>query len=274
MGNCSGRDLEAVEERAHSYQPDPRRTSVQQAGPPRRSKSMRQTFQESVLRTSSKSFMKRSTSIRQRFSLSFMSRQESDIPIAEDTAARKSSAQKTEERKLAPRTPETEYYRSDTDDEGISIDIDLILGNEVDSPGVIHARWGESADDEEEVCTEYKANPFKLGFCINCQKQHEMTESGEVKSTKEYKRISTFTVWQMQLPTNPNISIAPEARVGVGRLNMSYSQRLRLSTLSDGGGRESDVDLTEILRQRRDILLQLQQQKIPPTVSPREGSWL
>ncbi|ETV99622.1 hypothetical protein H310_08272 [Aphanomyces invadans] len=263
MGNCSGRDVEAVEARAVGARgPDVRTIRpVGTVNTPQRSQRRRSkltaSFTESLQRQKHKPALERSNSMRQkthRFSLNFMPRQESDIPIAEDELAPRHSL----DRKKVPRTPDTEYYRSDTDE--ISIDIDLILGNDVDSPGVIHARWGEPAvdPDEEEVCMDYQANPFKVGFCINCQKQHEFTATGEVKPTKEYKRISTFNVWQLQMPANPNISTAPEAMIGVGRKNISYSQRnLRLSTLSDGG-RESDIDLAEILKQRRDILLQLE----------------
>ncbi|EQC41128.1 hypothetical protein SDRG_01107 [Saprolegnia diclina VS20] len=163
-----------------------------------------------------------------------------------------------------------EFYRSDTNDEMMSIDIDLILGTPPDSPGVIHARWGEPVEDpdEEETCMDFKGNPFRVGFCINCQKQHEIDASGEVKTVLEYKRISHFNAWQLQLPANPNISVHPDAVVGVGRANTSHSRRnLTFSNLSDSS-RESDVDLTEILRQRRDILLKLQGLKYAPSQVP------
>ncbi|RHY03106.1 hypothetical protein DYB25_010337 [Aphanomyces astaci] len=271
MGNCSGRDLEAVEARVARPDTRPMRAAApdQSHQPQRRRSKLAESFQR---RKSNSFFERSSSSMRQkahRFSLNFMPRQESDIPIAED------SPHELDRRKGAPRTPDTEYYRSDTDE--ISIDIDLILGHDFDSPGIIHARWGEPSEDDDEVCMDYQANPFKVGFCINCQKQHEFTEAGEVKAIKEYKRISALNVWQLQLPTNPNISIAPEAMIGVGRTNASYSQRnLRLSTLSDGG-RESDVDLTQILKQRRDILLKLQQaktEKAPAARSSNDDSWL
>ncbi|CAK4084270.1 unnamed protein product [Aphanomyces euteiches] len=275
MGNCTGRDFEAVEARAAGMDLNRQMRAVPAS---RRYTKPSASFSETFLRPTTKSFMDRNSGSggaarkkSNRFSLSFMNRQESEIPIAEESSTGRTSQPNSSGRKPAPQTPSTDYYRSDTDDDdGVGIDIDLILGNECDSPGVIHARWGEPDPEDEEVCLEYKANPFKLGFCINCQKQHDLDESGEIRKTKEYKRISTFTVWQLQLPANPNISIAPEAVVGVGRINASYSQRkLRLSTLSDGGGgRESDIDLTEILKQRRDILLQLEEAKRQSAVPP------
>ncbi|TMW64793.1 hypothetical protein Poli38472_008960 [Pythium oligandrum] len=120
-------------------------------------------------------------------------------------------------------------------------DTDLILmspPDSPDSPNVIHARWGEPADDpdESEICTDYRPNPFKKGFCINCQKQHDVTESGEVVTQKEYKKIARPTVSK----TAANAADNPLAVENLTPRN-----------------RESDVDLGALLRQRRDILLKL-----------------
>ncbi|GLD93460.1 hypothetical protein PINS_up002052 [Pythium insidiosum] len=117
-------------------------------------------------------------------------------------------------------------------------DSDCILGTPPDSPSVIHARWGEPVDDPEEsaVCTEFVANPFKLGFCVNCQKQHDVKENGDVVSEKEYKKIARPAVSK----TAANALDNPDA----------------VKNLTPRG-RESDVDLAALLKQRRDILLKL-----------------
>ncbi|OQR93331.1 hypothetical protein ACHHYP_02657 [Achlya hypogyna] len=195
-----------------------------------------------------------------RFSFNYK-RKDSEFPIVQEAGTLEIGNSRTGFKYTTVKKRDAELYRTDTSDEMMSIDIDLILGTPPDSPGVIHARWGEPSEDpnEEETCMEFKGNPFRLGFCINCQKQHEVDASGVVKETLEYKRISHFNAWQLQLPANPNISVAPEAMVGVGRSNVSTSRRNVLSRLSDSDcSRESDIDLTEILKQRRDILLKLQ----------------
>ncbi|KAJ0398219.1 hypothetical protein P43SY_006351 [Pythium insidiosum] len=126
-------------------------------------------------------------------------------------------------------------------------DSDCILGTPPDSPSVIHARWGEPVDDPEEsaVCTEFVANPFKLGFCVNCQKQHDVKENGDVVSEKEYKKIARPAVSK----TAANALDNPDA----------------VKNLTPRG-RESDVDLAALLKQRRDILLKLSkmEQTKPP----------
>ncbi|OQR89756.1 hypothetical protein THRCLA_09594 [Thraustotheca clavata] len=193
---------------------------------------------------------------KKRFSFGGFKRQTSSFPIVQEQGTLEIGRARY---KYTP-MKKHELYRSDTTDEMTSIDIDLILGTPPDSPGVIHARWGEPAEDpdEEETCMDFKGNPFRVGFCINCQRQHEVDANGQVITTLEYKRISHFNAWQLQLPANPNMSVNPNAVVGVGRANISNSKRnLRLSNMSDSS-RESDIDLTEILRQRRSILMKLQ----------------
>lgn len=117
-------------------------------------------------------------------------------------------------------------------------DSDLILGSPINSPSMIHARWGEPVDDpdEESVCTDYRANPFKLGFCVNCQKQHDVTTGGDVVSEKNYKKIS-------RPATSKTAANALDNPAAVENAPMPK--------------RESDVDLAALLRQRRDILLKL-----------------
>lgn len=130
------------------------------------------------------------------------------------------------------------YMGGDHNIELMHFDSDCILGSPINSPSVIHARWGEPVDDpdEESVCTEFRPNPFKLGFCVNCQKQHEVTTTGAVVSEKNYKKIArpvTSKTAANALDNPAALDNAPEPK------------------------RESDVDLTALLRQRRDILLKL-----------------
>ncbi|OQR95023.1 hypothetical protein ACHHYP_20021 [Achlya hypogyna] len=129
--------------------------------------------------------------------------------------------------------------------EGGSIDLDELIGNSETST-IIHARWVPEVCAVEDVCNEFKPNPFRKGFCINCQKRHPLDAAGQVQSTLEYTHISHQSTWQPQLPTNPDISTSPDAVVGVGRDNKSHSQR------------NFDVDLAEVLHQRREIMLELQ----------------
>lgn len=142
--------------------------------------------------------------------------------------------------------PDDHEYRS-FEDPGymnhdlVHLDSDCILQSPNESPKsptVIHARWGEPAEDpeEKEVCTEYRPNPFKLGFCVNCQKQHDVNENGDVASQKEYKKIARPTVSK----TAANALDNPAAVENLTPRN-----------------RESDVDLAALLQQRRDILLKL-----------------
>jgi hypothetical protein len=142
---------------------------------------------------------------------------------------------------------EGEDYRSYEDPgfmtQSMRVDSDCILQSPFDSPTsptVIHARWGEPADDpeKEEVCTEYRPNPFKLGFCVNCQKQHDVNENGDVAAEKEYKKIARPVV-----PKSAANALDNPAAVE----NLTPRNR------------ESDVDLTALLQQRRDILLKLTQ---------------
>lgn len=130
------------------------------------------------------------------------------------------------------------YMGADHNIELMHFDSDCILGSPINSPSVIHARWGEPVDDpdEESVCTDFRPNPFKLGFCVNCQKQHEVTTTGAVVSEKNYKKIArpvTSKTAANALDNPAALENAPEPK------------------------RESDVDLTALLRQRRDILLKL-----------------
>jgi hypothetical protein len=128
-------------------------------------------------------------------------------------------------------------------------DSDCILGSPPDSPTVIHARWGEPVDDpdEESVCTEYQPNPFKLGFCVNCQKQHDVTDSGDVVSKKEYKKIARPTVAKS----------AANALDNPAALANAPASAVDASPSLPPGGRESDVDLAALLQQRREVLLKL-----------------
>lgn len=121
------------------------------------------------------------------------------------------------------------------------LDSDCILQSPTESfasPTVIHARWGEPVEDpeEKEVCSEYRPNPFKLGFCVNCQKQHDVNENGDVASQKEYKKIARPTI-------SKSAANALDNPAAVENLTPR--------------SRESDVDLTALLKQRRDLLLKL-----------------
>ncbi len=71
--------------------------------------------------------------------------------------------------------------------------------------------------------------------------------------TKEYKPIPVLNQWLLQRPLNPNITVNPDAVVGVGRRNIPSSCRK-----STDGHRESEIDLTKILKEQRDIILKLQ----------------
>lgn len=162
----------------------------------------------------------------------------------------------TEARRKAPAMLEEEapVYHSYEDPGYLGGDIELthfdsdcILGSPPDSPTVIHARWGEPVDDpdEESVCTEYTPNPFKLGFCVNCQKQHDVTDSGDVVSKKEYKKIARPVVSK----TAANALDNPAA--------LANANGPAMSPTHPPGGRESDVDLAALLQQRREVLLKL-----------------
>jgi hypothetical protein len=121
----------------------------------------------------------------------------------------------------------------------------------------IHARWGELVvnPDEKTVCSNYEQNPFRIGFCVNCQRQHDFSASGHVLTTKEYKPIPELNQWLLQHSLNPNIIVNPDAVVGVGRPNMPKSRQKNVD-----GHRESDIDLTKFLRQKGDIFqLKLQE---------------
>ena len=98
------------------------------------------------------------------------------------------------------------------------------------SPVEIHARWGEPADnpDEYSVCTDFEPNPFKLGFCRNCQRQHKVTTGGHVESIKVSNKI---------------------ARPAVSKTATNASQQ--------DVDRESDVDLAALLRERHRALANL-----------------
>lgn len=97
------------------------------------------------------------------------------------------------------------------------------------SPREIHARWGEPEDVEQfSVCTDFEPNPFKLGFCRNCQRQHNVTSTGHVDSYKVSNKISRPPVGGTTTKTSP-----PQ----------EYEER------------ESDVDLTALLRERRKLLI-------------------
>ncbi|KAG7382612.1 hypothetical protein PHYPSEUDO_004692 [Phytophthora pseudosyringae] len=124
-------------------------------------------------------------------------------------------------------------------------DADCILGSPINSPSVIHARWGEPVDDpdEESLCTDFEPNPFKLGFCINCMKQHDVRDDGEVVAMKEYKRIARPTISK----TAANALDLPSA-IPIPRSSI---------TMMPEGGRESDIDLAQLLAQRRDVLMRL-----------------
>jgi len=116
---------------------------------------------------------------------------------------------------------------------------------------VIHARWGEPVDDPEEegICTDFEPNPFKLGFCINCQKQHEVQDNGKVAEKKEFKKIARPAVAKTAASALDNPAALQNAR--------KFQQR------------ESDVDLAALLRQRRDILLKLN--KLEQAKAKRNG---
>ncbi|DAZ94851.1 TPA: hypothetical protein N0F65_012540 [Lagenidium giganteum] len=120
-------------------------------------------------------------------------------------------------------------------------DSDLILGSPLNSPSVIHARWGEPVDDPDEVsmCQDFQPNPFKLGFCVNCQKQHDVTTNGDVVAQKNYKKIARPAV----------------AKTAASALDNPAA--LQKMAQPSNTSRESDVDLALLLRQRRDILMKL-----------------
>ncbi|RHY60830.1 hypothetical protein DYB28_007445 [Aphanomyces astaci] len=53
----------------------------------------------------------------------------------------------------------------------------------------VDARWGCDEPPSEELCQEYKPNVFRKGFCMNCQKRHDVSDDGHVASTKSFVRI-------------------------------------------------------------------------------------
>ncbi|KAG7394084.1 hypothetical protein PHYBOEH_005844 [Phytophthora boehmeriae] len=126
-------------------------------------------------------------------------------------------------------------------------DSDCILGSPLNSPSVIHARWGEPVDDpdEENVCMDFVPNPFKLGFCVNCMKQHDVMDDGEVAEKKEYKKIARPTISKTAANALDNPSAIPIPRSSI--------------TMMMDSGRESDIDLAQLLAQRRDVLMKLDQ---------------
>ncbi|KAF1328878.1 hypothetical protein FI667_g6318, partial [Globisporangium splendens] len=132
------------------------------------------------------------------------------------------------------------YMAADHNIELMHFDSDCILGSPLNSPSVIHARWGEPVDDpdEESVCTDFRPNPFKLGFCVNCQKQHDVTAGGDVVSEKNYKKIARPVVSKTAANALDNPAALENAP-------------------APKENRESDVDLAALLAQRRDILLKL-----------------
>nr|CCA18180.1 conserved hypothetical protein [Albugo laibachii Nc14] len=138
----------------------------------------------------------------------------------------------------------------------LDFDSDLILGSPMDSPSVIHARWGEPVEDPEQMntCMDFVPNPFKLGFCVNCQKQHEVTSTGDVVFTKEFKKICRPAV-------SKTAASALDNPAALNNILLAENER------------ESDVDLALILRQRRDILLRLkrmeQDRKVAKPTSKR-----
>ncbi|OQS06949.1 hypothetical protein THRCLA_01027 [Thraustotheca clavata] len=67
----------------------------------------------------------------------------------------------------------------------VPVDLDSLLG---DSPP-IDARWGDDEIALEEECQEYKPNLFRKGFCMNCQKQHQVTDEGDISLTRRFTRI-------------------------------------------------------------------------------------
>ncbi|KUF94093.1 hypothetical protein AM588_10004746 [Phytophthora nicotianae] len=139
-------------------------------------------------------------------------------------------------------------------------DADCILGSPINSPSVIHARWGEPVDDpdEENLCTEFKPNPFKLGFCINCMKQHDVKDDGEVVAMKEYKRIARPTIAKTAANALDNPSAIPIPRSSI--------------TMMSDSGRESDIDLAQLLAQRRDVLMKLDRLDKQKTILKRQQS--
>ncbi|KAG2785624.1 hypothetical protein JG687_00009786 [Phytophthora cactorum] len=139
-------------------------------------------------------------------------------------------------------------------------DADCILGSPINSPSVIHARWGEPVDDpdEENLCTDFKPNPFKLGFCINCMKQHDVKDDGEVATMKEYKRIARPTISKTAANALDNPSAIPIPRSSI--------------TMMAESGRESDIDLAQLLAQRRDVLMKLDQLEVQKAKLKRQQS--
>ncbi|KAL7993907.1 hypothetical protein Plhal703r1_c60g0165311 [Plasmopara halstedii] len=154
---------------------------------------------------------------------------------------------------MLPDEPPVPIYRSYEDPGYLAgdpfelqpFDTDCILGSPINSPSVIHARWGEPVDDpdEENMCTDFSPNPFKLGFCINCMKQHDIKEDGQVAKVKEYKRIARPTISKTAANALDNPSAIPIPRSSV--------------TMLSDSGRESDIDLAQLLAQRRDVLTRL-----------------
>lgn len=138
----------------------------------------------------------------------------------------------------------------------LDTDADFILGSPSYSPSEIHARWGEPVDDPDEtnMCCDFVPNPFKFGFCVTCQKQHDITCSGLIMSKKEFKKIARPAVAK----TAANAANNPAA------LNASKSEVIE--------PRESDVDLALLLKQRRDILTKLERMQHQETKKDRTNS--
>ena len=55
----------------------------------------------------------------------------------------------------------------------------------------VDARWGEMDDpDEFAICLSYAPNPFKKGFCKNCQRQHLNIAGMGIEEVKVTNKIN------------------------------------------------------------------------------------
>ncbi|KAG9398028.1 hypothetical protein AC1031_015053 [Aphanomyces cochlioides] len=84
---------------------------------------------------------------------------------------------------------------------------------------VIDARFGDVVEPVEEACTEYKANLFRKGFCMNCMKKHDVARDGSVSPTKTFVKIHVP-------PTSPHAAHA-ELNPSALPQNSALSKALR-----------------------------------------------
>ena len=106
-----------------------------------------------------------------------------------------------------------------------------------------------SSNTNNLMCSNFEPNPFKLGFCVNCQKQHQRDlETGEIASSHLGQAIEPHSVAKKKPVRSKPTKYSCASPQPHGE-EEAYEPR------------ESDVDLTALLQQRREILKLLEQKK-------------